>query len=76
MTRPDGSRDFGETFVHYTDGFAREPRRLGDALGVAFDRVRPLPDWRLLEKELDFDVVLLLGNDWREFSSLPGVLES
>jgi hypothetical protein len=58
------------TAVLFEDGFDGEARRLARLIGLPASRVQPHPDERLVTDASGYRVLLLLGRDWADVTTL------
>jgi hypothetical protein len=65
-----GLRPSLESVIYYPPGREGEAHRLAEELGASTDLVAPRPDEPVVRADLDYDVLLLLGDDWDEVSDL------
>lgn len=75
VIKTDGLQESEHTAVYFAEGYEGEAERLADQLGVDRRLVAPLPDEQILKGTSDPDVVLWLGNDWRQATNL-GLLDN
>lgn len=71
--RADGIREMRQTFVYYSEGLEGEALRIADSIGLDSSRVETRPSEPLTTGTQEFQVLVLLGNDWHTVTDL-GVL--
>ena len=70
VIRTDGLRELDETMIYYSPGRIGEAHRLAGQIGLSPERIAERPAEQLVVGDADFDVLLLLGNDWRDVTEL------
>jgi len=70
VIRTDGLREVPETMLYFVEGFENEAHRLAVQLGVPGRLVQPRPEGALVEGNAAAELLLMLGNDWRDMTNL------
>ena len=70
VIRTDGLRELSETALYFVEGFENEAYRLARQLGMPSRLVEPRPEGALVEGNAPAELLLMLGNDWREVTNL------
>jgi hypothetical protein len=58
------------TAVLFEDGFEGEARRLARLIGLPSSRIQPHPDEQLVTDSSGYRLLLLLGRDWADVTTL------
>jgi hypothetical protein len=59
-----------ESVIYYAPGRQGEARRLAREIGASAELVTSPPDEQLVRSDIDYDVLVLLGDDWDEVTYL------
>jgi hypothetical protein len=70
VVRSDGITESEDTAIYFADGYEGEARRLAFQIGVPLSLIEPMPDEPIVEGNADEDLLLYLGNDWRDVTNL------
>lgn len=70
VVNTDGLGELPDTAIYFAEGYELEARRLADQIGAPRRLVAPRPTEPLHEGEIESEVLLMLGNDWREVTEL------
>lgn len=73
--RADGVREVRESRVYYSENFEGEATRLAESIGLDASRVQPRPSQPLTNGTQEFQVLLLLGNDWSTVTALGTMVD-
>ncbi len=73
--RADGVREIRETRVYFSEGLEGEALRLAESIGLDPARVEPRPSEPLTTGTQEFQVLLLLGNDWYDVTELGTMVD-
>jgi len=69
-TSAERVRGFGYVNVIRSDGFENEANRLAQQLEIPPQIVQPRPEGQLVEGNADAELLVILGNNWREVTNL------
>jgi len=70
VIRSDGLQELPTTVLYFVAGFENEANRLAQQLEIPPQIVQPRPEGQLVEGNADAELLVILGNNWREVTNL------